>query len=96
MPGYLTRHTVDLVNGGLTEFVEILKTLPLEDLSRPTLHKTVIQNKGNMNILPQDHAFVLTKLDEAKRSSFIFLLIFFLFLFFVTQLISFKETISNN
>lgn len=33
MPDYLPRHTVDLVNGILTKFVELLKDLPLEDLT---------------------------------------------------------------
>lgn len=67
MTDYLPRHTVNLVNGILTKSVELLKDLPLEDLTRPTLQKTIIQNKGSMNVLPQDQAFVLSKLDELKR-----------------------------
>ncbi|CAI5689619.1 unnamed protein product [Oreochromis niloticus] len=67
MTDYLPRHTVDLVNGILTKFVELLKDLPLEELTRPTLQKTIIHNKGSMNVLPQDQTFVLSKLDEAKR-----------------------------
>ncbi|XP_025760147.1 uncharacterized protein LOC112844734 [Oreochromis niloticus] len=52
---------------GLKVLRKLLKDLPLEELTRPTLQKTIIHNKGSMNVLPQDQTFVLSKLDEAKR-----------------------------
>lgn len=64
--GYVSLHTVELINGMLINFIESLRPLPPEELRRPTLQKTIHQNKGYMNVFQQDQEFLLCTLDQSK------------------------------
>ncbi|MEQ2163628.1 hypothetical protein GOODEAATRI_032232, partial [Goodea atripinnis] len=62
---YLPICSLDIFNQVMKRFVALLQELPPEELGRDTLKKTVLVNKGSMNILRQDKRFILSILDQA-------------------------------
>lgn len=49
-------------------FIGLLRSLSPEELGRAIFRKTVLMNKGSMDVLIQDQAFILGKLDKAILS----------------------------
>lgn len=66
MQNYLPEETLTIINGVLINFVILLQGLPKKEYCRPTLARTILVNKGYMNVLPQDQEFVLSMLDRAS------------------------------
>lgn len=64
MQNYLQDQTHERLNEVQQVVVE-LQSLSPEELGRATFRKTVLINKGSINVLIQDQAFVLSKLDKA-------------------------------
>ncbi|MEQ2200054.1 hypothetical protein XENOCAPTIV_021200 [Xenoophorus captivus] len=62
---YLPICSLNIFNQVMKRFVALLQELPPEELGRDTLKKTVLVNKGSMNILRQDKRFILSILDQA-------------------------------
>lgn len=58
-------HAVSLMNVLFCKFKQKLKSLPPQDLARPSLMKNDLGNLTKMNILPSDQKFVLSVFMDA-------------------------------
>jgi len=58
-------HAIGLINALFENFSLRMRSLPPEDLERPTIQKNNLINMGRMNILEADQAFILKQLHQS-------------------------------
>ncbi|MEQ2216321.1 hypothetical protein XENOCAPTIV_014313 [Xenoophorus captivus] len=52
--------SLEMINGALKHFIELLQQLPPDDLGRPSLKNTILTNKGSMSCLRTKSSFCQT------------------------------------